>query len=347
MPTIDEELHKFEDAKYISEIDMCKAYYQVPLEKASRPYTAFPTRHGLMQFKKLPFGLSTACSTYVRLMRKVFRGVDRVSCYFDNVYVYSKTWKEHVESLREVFQRLEKFGLTAGPSKCFFGFSKIKYLGLELGNNSISPLQIKIESIANMPLPRTKKQLRSFMGTISFYRKFIPNLAELSNPLMKFLKKNSPDKLQWDKTEEDCFLSLKSKLTTEPILKLPDPNKKFVVRTDASNFAIGAVLLQYHDDLPQPVMYASRTLSKCEVNYATVEKECLAVVWAVSKFRQYLFGREFVLETDHQPLSYLRTMKPNNGRLMRWALSLQSYQYKIDYIKGRDNIGADLLSRVC
>ena len=346
MPTIEGDLPKFVGSKFISEIDMCKAYHQVPLEENSKKYTAFPTPYGLMQFTKLPFGLSTACSTYIRLMRRVFKDCANVSCYFDNVYVFTETWEDHLNALRNVFDRLRVHGLTAGPSKCFVGYEKITYLGLELGNDTITPLSDKIKAVTDMPLPSNKKELRSFVGTVSFYRKFIPNLADLMAPVLKYLKKGSPDKFSLGHDEIRIFEKLKLSLTSKPILQLPDHSKTYVVRTDASDKAIGSVLLQYHDNVPLPVMYASRKLTKCELNYATIEKECLALVWAISRFHQYVFGREFVLETDHQPLTYLRTMKPSNGRLMRWALTLQSYNFRVIYIKGSENIGADLLSRL-
>jgi hypothetical protein len=186
-----------------------------------------------------------------------------------------------------------------------------------------------------MPLPQTKKQLRSFMGTISFYRKFIDNLATMASPLTDLLKKGLPDKLTWSDNDSKCFAHLKDCLTKSPVLQLPDNTKLFHLRTDASNTALGAILLQYCNDKPMPVAYASRKLLPREQNYATVEKECLSIVWAINKFHRYLYGREFVIETDHQPLIYLKTMKSKNDRLMRWTLELQTYKFRIVYIKGK------------
>jgi len=196
-----------------------------------------------------------------------------------------------------------------------------------------------------MPFPNTKKELRSFLGTVGFYRKFIPNFSDTAAPLNDMLKKLSSNKLKWSDVQIDSFQSLKAKLSNNPVLCLPDYKKTFYLRTDASDNGLGAVLLQDVNDMKMPIAYASRKLLERERNYATIEKECLAIIWAVDKFKNYLFGKEFVLQTDQQPLTYLRNMKNSNGRLMRWSLILQCYSYRIEYIKGNDNIGADLLSR--
>ena len=323
---------------------MCKAYYQAPLAEQCRRYTAFPTNQGLMQFTRLPFGLSTACASYMRLMRIVMKDLSNVSCYFDNVFVYTKSWKEHIHILQLVLDRLREHGLTIGPSKCFIGYSTIKYLGLELGNDSIRPLSQKIGAISDMPLPKNKKALRSFIGTLSFYRKFIPDLASRSAILTSMLRKGSCDPLRWNDKQIECFNGLKTTLISPPILKLPDISKPFCIRTDASNEGISGLLLQYHNDIPMPVAYASRKLLPRECNYATVEKECLALVW-VEKFKIYLYGKRFIIESDHEPLKYMKSFKNSNSRLMRWAISLQPYKYTVVYIKGCENVGADLLSR--
>ncbi|XP_042856047.1 uncharacterized protein LOC122242739 [Penaeus japonicus] len=195
------------------------------------------------------------------------------------------------KDLRSLLDRLRLHGLTAGVSKCFFGYNKINYLGVVLGKNVIEPPEERIKAIQSMPLPETKKELRSFIGTISYYRKFIPNFADISAPMNR------------------------------------------------------AVLLQEHNGTKMPIAYASRKLLDREKNFATIEKECLSIVWAVNKFKTYLYGKEFVLETDQQPLVYLRNMKNSNGKLMRWALALQGYSFMIHYIKGKENVGADILSR--
>ena len=345
MPTLDSALGNFANKKYFSEIDLTKGYWQIPLAKESRKYTAFATSKGLMQFVMMPFGLKTACATFIRLMRKVVDGLENTECYFDNLVVHNTNWNDHLQSLRAVLERLRQHGLTAGSSKCFFGFTKIKYLGFHLGDNKIGPLDDKVKAISSMSLPQTKKELRSFLGTISFYRRFIPHLADLTASLNEMLKKYSSNTLNWSDEQIKCFEELKVKLMSKPILCLPDYSKTFCLRTDASDKGLGAVLLQNVDGTNMPIAYASRKLLDREANYATIEKELLAIMWGIDKFKSYLYGKEFVLQTDQQPLTYLRNMRNSNGRLMRWALSLQSLSFRIEYIKGQDNVGADILSR--
>ncbi|XP_063591291.1 uncharacterized protein LOC134768392 [Penaeus indicus] len=345
MPTTEESLGNFVNDKYFTEIDLKLGYWQIPLSLESKKYTAFSTNRGLMQFVMMPFGLKTACATFVRLMRKVIFGLKNTDCYFDNIVIHNSNWFDHLQDLRCLLNKLRLHGLTAGISKCFFGYNKINYLGVVLGENVIKPPEDRIKAIELMPLPDTKKELRSFIGTISYYRKFIPKFANICAPMNELLKKNSSNKLNWNNEQVSSFLELKSKLSDKPILCLPDYSKTFFLRCDASENGIGSVLLQEHNGTKMPIAYASRKLLDREKNFATIEKECLSIVWAINKFKTYIYGKEFVLETDQQPLVYLRNMRNSNGKLMRWALALQGYSYRIQYIKGKENVGADVLSR--
>ena len=350
MPSIEGDLRKFSQAKFISEIDITRAYYQIPLDVDSRKYTAFATSYGLMEYVKMPFGLVTACATYVRLMRKVFANLpaeasDCISIYFDNIFIATESFEHHLELLKFVFERLSNHGLTARPSKCNFLYSEINYLGFRVGKGMLSPLPSNLVAITEMPKPANKKQLRSFLGMLSFYRIFIPNLANLTAPLSDMLKKGTKEPLAWNSLSSENFDILKNVMVTPPILKIPDLSRQFCLRTDASNHGLGAMLFQYFENIPQPVSYASRKLLAAERNYASIEKECLALVWAVDKFRYYLYGKEFIIETDHRPLTYLQNFRDKNPRLTRWALSLQPYKFTVVYIPGKDNHGADILSR--
>ena len=345
MPTRDDHLSDFVDDKYISELDLCRGYWQIPLHADSKVLTAFATSQGLMQFTRLPFGLKTACATFIRLMRKVLKGLTNTCCYFDNVVIHSRDWVTHVSDLRSVLGRLREHGLTAGPAKCFLGYESINYLGYSLGHNSIRPLEERVSAIKSIDLPTTKSQLRSFLGSVNFYRKFIPNVSSFTGPLSDMLRKNSPNQLPWTPALEEKFCHLRDALSEEPVLVLPDRNKNFILRTDASNTGVGAVLLQEVDNTLRPVSYASRKLLDRETRYSTIEKECLAVIWAMKHFDFYLKGKRFILQTDHQPLTYLRNMQNNNGRLMRWALTLQSYDFSVEFIPGKENVLSDLLSR--
>ena len=347
MPSMSECLHEFSGKRFFTELDLCKGYWQVPMAPSSKMFTAFATKYGLMQFRKMPFGLKTACATFVRLMRKVLSGLSNTSCYFDNIVIHSSSFEDHLNHITDVLVRLRESGLTAGSSKCFFAFHEIKYLGLSLGNNVLHPLEDRVKDIAKMPLPKTKKQLRSFMGTVNFYNRFIPDFSTISAPITNLLRKGNKNVLEWSQEQIDCFERLKKCLTSNPILMLPDINKTFFLRTDASGDGMGAVLLQETEGILKPVSYGSKKFSDAEKRYSCIERECYAIVWAIQKFREYLLGREFVLQTDHLPLSYLNDMKNKNDRLMRWALSLQPFAFHVQYIKGSDNIGADMLSRCC
>lgn len=346
MPLIDEELYRFSGAKYITELDLCKAYFQLPLSRESRKLTAFATNKGLMEFNCMPFGLSTACASYARLMRIVLSGLPIVACYFDNVYIYSRTWSEHVDHIRSVLDRFRQHKLTVGPDKCFFGFSSISYLGVQVGSDLIRPLSQKISAISELMYPKTKKQMRSFVGMASFYRKFIPNFATISASLTDHLKKGESEPLIATNCQLEDFKRLKEALTKEPVLSIPKLNEEFVVRCDASNVGLGSVLLQEDSTgVTKPVAYASRKLLPRETKYSTIERECLALVWAVEKFEVYLYGKKFILETDHRALQYLKNFTGKNSRVLRWALSLQPYHFSIRYIRGSENHGPDLLSR--
>lgn len=345
MPSISDDLHKFRDANYFTELDLSKGYWQVNLDPESRKYTAFSTKYGLMEFKVMPFGLNTACATFVRLMRRVLANLSNVSCYFDNIVIYSKTWADHMKHIESVFSRLREYGLTAGPKKCYFGFHEIKYLGYQLGNNSLQPIKSRIDNITEMPLPTTKKSLRSFMGTIGYYNRFIPNFSDIAAPINELLKKKSSNILAWSNLQLECFNELKSNLVKSPILALPDVNKTFYLRTDASDNGLGAAVLQEHDGIFKPVCFAGKKLNSAEKRYSTIEKECYGIVWGINRFKEFLYGKEFVLQTDHMPLKFLCGMKNKNDRLFRWILSLQPYNFVIEYIKGAENICSDMISR--
>ncbi|XP_060070207.1 uncharacterized protein LOC132550192 [Ylistrum balloti] len=346
MPSTEDMFSRLAGYHYFSKLDLTKGYWQVPMAESAKEKTAFITPVGLFQFRVMPFGLVNAPASFCRLMRKVLKGLQNTDSFVDDILIYTRTFEEHLIVLKELFERLRKAGLTARPSKCFMGFRSLDCLGHVVGDERLQPQPQKIRAIEDAPRPGTKTQLRSFLGLVGFYRKFIANFAAIAVPLTELTKKGLPNKLEWGDPQEKAFLTLKKALTSKPILKLPDLHKQFILRTDASDSGLGAILLQMEEDQKMPIAYASRKLLARERAYAVVEKECLAIVWAVQKFEQYLYGKEFVLETDHQPLVYLQRAKIANGRLMRWALLLQPYRFRISAIKGKDNIGADYCSRV-
>ncbi|XP_062584037.1 uncharacterized protein LOC134245806 isoform X2 [Saccostrea cucullata] len=254
--------------------------------------------------------------------------------------------EDHLMVIKEFLQRLRAANLTAKPSKCFIGFSSIECLGYIAGKEELRPIPDKVEAIQNCIRPITKKQVRSFLGLVGFYRKFIPHFSAVAAPLSDLTKKGQPNKVLWGETQQNAFITLKSALMVTPVLKLPNISEEFILQTDASDVGIGAVLLQYENGIKKPVAYASKKLTAQQVKYSTIEKECFAIIWAVQKFQRYLYGKQFMLETDHQPLIYLSQSKVLNARLMRWSLLLQPYRFRIVAIKGSENVGADCLSRL-
>jgi len=332
-----------------TKIDLTSGYWQVPLSESSRKYTAFRTRSGLYEFQVMPFGLANAPATFSRLIRMVTADIENIHVYMDDILIATSTWEEHLNTLQLLLKSLSNHGLRAKPSKCEFGFDNLQYLGHQLGHNKLQPTSGRVEAIESAPLPKNKQQLRSFLGAVGYYQQFIPHYADKAAPLHDLLKKNAPEQLQWTDTTTDVFDSLKTSLTTKPILQLPDSNAPFILRTDASQLGLGAVLLQPSKKdfrLYSPVFYASRRLRGPEVNYSTIEKEALAIYWALQKFEIYLYGREFVIETDHRPLLYLQQADKLNPRLKRWSLYFSLFKFKAIHINGTDNHLADALSRL-
>ncbi|KAK7109065.1 hypothetical protein V1264_013177 [Littorina saxatilis] len=333
--------------QHFTKIDLAKGYWQIPMAESDRAKTAFRTPQGLYQFKKMPFGMSTAPSTFARMMKML--DLDRFKSvhFFDDVLVATEDWCEHLEALDGLLTELGKHGLTVRPSKVEAGFDSIEFLGHIVGEGSMRPVPSKVSKILNVSVPTTKKQVRSLVGLISFYRRYVPSFASIVSPLVELTKKNQPNKVRWSKECQMAFDRVKEILSSEPLVRLPDFSRPFTVRSDASSTGIGAALMQPDDDdVLHPVLYASRKLLERETRYSTVERECLALVWAVDKFHRYLFGSHFFVETDHRPLTYLRQSKTANGRLLRWALSLQEYSFTVVPIPGVRNFEADVLSRL-
>jgi hypothetical protein len=315
------------------------------MAEQAKDLTTFVCANGLFRFRTMPFGLVNSASSYNRMMRKLLDGLRNLESYVDDVLAHTKDWRSHMTILRNFFQRVREANLTLKPKKCQIGFSEIDFLGHTVMNEKIRPKEESINKIVDMPRPTTKKQIRSFLGAINYYRKFIPNCADIMKPLTELTKKNAKNIITWNEELEVSFNQLKNVLSCKPILKLPDVEREFIVRTDASNRAVGCVLLQEYEGIMHPVAYASKKLTDREKKYAVEEREALALIWGIQKFHRYLYGREFIMETDHLGLQYLKTGNVRNARVMRWSLALQDYKFKVRYIKGNENGMADYLSR--
>ncbi|KAL5502764.1 hypothetical protein EMCRGX_G009585, partial [Ephydatia muelleri] len=318
-------------------------YWQVPVNQEDQEKTAFSPGPGmgLFQFKRMPFGLCGASSTFQRLMNTVMRGLPYVTTYQDDVLIHSPSEETHKKHLHEALQRLRQAGLTLHGSKCQIGVAQVVYLGHVFSAEGITPDNSKVQAVQEWPRPRDATEVRQFIGLASYYRRYIQHFADIARPLHRLTQKDAT--YCWSEECEQAFRNLKTKLTEAPILAYPRFDKEaspLVLQTDASLTGLGAVLEQDG----QVIAYASRTLSMSKVNYSIIQRECLAVVWGTKQFRHYLLGRPFQLWTDHEPLKWLAGQKME-GILCRWAITLQEYTYTILYRKGTFNGNADALSR--
>lgn len=345
LPRMDNLLQAAKQTRFMSTMDLRSGYHQVSVRETDRDKTGFITPYGLFRYKRMPFGLKNAPSTFQRLIDRFRAGLQDlfILAYLDDIILLSPTYEEHLNDIQKMFDRLRLFKLRLNRKKCKFATNEVKYLGHLITADGIQPDPGKIAAIVEMKPPQNVRQLLTFLQTCSWFRRFVQNFADMARPLTTLTKKNV--KWQWGKHQEEAFDSLKRCLTTPPVLRQVDFRLPFVLKTDASSYALGGVLLQGEGPDERPIEYASRLLTSSERNYHTTEREALAVVWACDKFRGYLEGSSVVVKSDHQPLKWLLSLKSPSGRLARWALALQSYDLRIDYTPGKTNVIADTLSR--
>ena len=320
------------------------------LDDESKQYVTINTHKGLFRYNRLPFGVASAPAIFQRHIETLLQGVDGVSVYIDDILLAGSTLEEHLRTLEEVLKRVQDAGLRLNRDKCFFLRSSIEYLGHVIDKDGIHPTQEKVQAIKNAPQPTNIAQLRSFLGLIKYYSKFLPNLSATLTPLYELLNKGQ--KWQWNSEQEVAFQEAKDALQADSLLVHYDPTKPLILACDASDYSIGAVLSHLLDeDQERPLAYISRTLSAAEKHYSQLEKEALAIVFAVKFFHRYLLGRHFVIESDHQPLKYLfgetnKIPQMASSRMQRWAITLSAYTYTIKYKPGKHLCNADALSRL-
>lgn len=347
LPHINRILGQIRGTKFLSSVDLSDAFWQVPLHIDSRPKTAFivPGR-GHFMFKRLPFGLCNAAQTLVRLIDRVM-GVDlepQVFVYLDDIIIATDTFEQHVSLLAEVAKRLRKANLTISLTKSKFCTPQLNYLGYLLDERGLTMDPEKITPILNFPAPRNVREVRRLMGMAGWYRRFIGNFAILTAPITDLLKK-SGTKFKWTEQANDAFLQLKTLLVSAPILASPDFDKPFAIQTDASDTGIGAILTQGEGKEEKVVAYMSQKLSSTQRKYGASERECLAVIEAIYKFRPYIEGVHFKVITDCSSLIWLMSLRDPTSRLARWALKLQGFDFELLHRKGKLNVVADALSR--
>uniref|UniRef100_K7EZD8 ribonuclease H n=1 Tax=Pelodiscus sinensis TaxID=13735 RepID=K7EZD8_PELSI len=346
MPRTEELLERLWKARYLTTLDLTRGYWQIPLTPASQEKTAFATTFGLYHFLTMPFGLNGDAATFQQLMDHLLEEHrSYAAAYIDDVVIYSTSWEDHLGHIRAILKTLENARLTANPSKCTFGQSEVAYLGYVVGNGRLKPQVDKVKAVRDHQVPTTKKQVRQFLGLAGYYRRVIPHFATIAAPLTDLTKGGLPQKVGWSPQCEKAFQQLKQALTRSPVLAQPDFTKPFLVQTDASGVGLGAVLAQQQDGAEKPILYLSCKLLPREQAYSTIEREALAVQWAVEALRYYLLGSPFQLMTDHAPLQWMHNMRKSNPRIMRWYLFLQQYKYTIVYKAGQTHANADFLSR--
>ena len=295
----------------------------------------------------MAFGLRNAPATYQRLMSHVLSGYIGKFChvFIDDIICFSKSYEEHLEHLHLIFERLERAGLKLKPSKCSFAKTEVKYLGHLVAPGEIRPDPSNIEKVRNLAPPTTVKGVREIVGLASYYRSFVPDFSQRASPLTEMTKKNVS--FQWGPEQQRAFDDLKQALTSEPVLALPDFTNPFILMTDGSTTGLGAVLSQDHGHAKERVVaYASKKTSPLERNYAACELECLALVWAVRAFREYLLGRHTIIITDHWALKWLMTLEHATPRPQRWRMALQEYDLEIAHKAGKQHCNADFMSRL-
>ena len=346
LPRIDATLDSLAGSLYFTTLDLASGYWQVELEEDIKEKTAFSTPNGHFEFNVMPFGLTNAPATFQRLMECILAGLTSHECliYLDDIIVFSRSFPEHLTRLRKVLLRLQEAGLTLKPSKCQFAKREVQYLGHIVNAAGVKPNPAKTDAVASYPAPTTVKELRQFLGLANYYRRFVKNYSQIAEPLHQLIRKTSKG-LYWTTACQNAFDELKHHLVSPPILTYPDFSQEFILHTDASGIALGAVLCQKPGGNEHVISYWSRQLTKPERNYSTIEREALAAVAAIKEFSPYLYGFPFTLITDHNPLTALKGVKDVGGRLARWMLFLQQFDFKMEYKPGRMHGDADALSR--
>ena len=337
---------KLAKAKYFTKIDMTKGYWQIGIEANSRQYTAFQAGGKLYEFKRMAFGLKNAPATFNKMMQSLFGNIEGSSYFFDDLTIFHEEWDSHIAALRVVFGIFRKNNLKGRPKKTEVGFTDVPLLGHHVGDGFLKPAEENVKKFLRICKPKNKKQVKSILGLVNYYGKFIPNVSTVLKPLQDLISRGAPERVIWTHDCEQALTSIQSSIFNDPKLLLCNINELFFVQTDASDVGIGGALLQKRDGDLRPCLFISRTLNKHEKNYAIIEKEALAIVWSICKFARYLLcGPRFLLQTDHKPLEFIRTGALINRRIARWALILQTFNFDVEYLPGSDNNFADFLSR--
>uniref|UniRef100_A0A1A7YSF0 Gypsy retrotransposon integrase-like protein 1 n=2 Tax=Iconisemion striatum TaxID=60296 RepID=A0A1A7YSF0_9TELE len=350
IPRVEDLFNALSKGVQFSKLDMSHAYQQILMEENSKKYLTVNTHRGLFTYNRLPFGVASAPAIFQRTMESLLKGIPMVAVYLDDVLVSGVDAADHIKNLDEVLTRLNEAGLRLKRNKCVFMRDEVEYLGYRVDAQGLHPMDKKVKAIHEAPAPKNVTELKSFLGLLNYYNKFLPNLATTLAPLHELLKQDG--KWKWHKEQEEAFAAAKGLLHSSDVLVHYSADRELILSSDASPYGVGAVLSHIMEDgTERPIGFASRTLQPAETRYSQLDKEGLAVIFGIEKFHKYLYGRSFTVFTDHKPLIYLFNEKksiPQMGspRVQRWAVKLSAYKYNIVYKPGKHHANADALSRL-
>lgn len=328
LPIFDDLLPRFRNATLFTTLDIKQAFHQVELTEECRDVTTFITNWGLFRYKRLLFGVNCAPELFQNLMESILAECKNTVVFIDDIVIFGSTEEEHDLAVKQTLNVLNRYDILLNDHKCKFKQKKISFLGHTLSSDGVAPTEDKVRSILQFRAPQTKEELRSFLGLVTYVSRFIPNLATVNYPLRELLKQKI--QFEWKPEHQSSFDQLKQMIGSLDHLGYYDPKDRTLLVTDASGVGLGAVLLQFKKNQPRVIGYASKSLSETEKKYPAIEKEALGIVWGVERFRIYLLGINFELETDHRPLETLftATSRPT-ARIERWMLRIQAFKFRV------------------
>ncbi|KAK3773179.1 hypothetical protein RRG08_013764 [Elysia crispata] len=350
LPTVQDLFATLSNGKKFTKLDLTQAYHQLSMEEDSKPYVTISTHIGLFHYNRMPYGIASGPAIFQKNMEEILSGIEGVQVFIDDIRLTGDSDEQHLERLDKVLEALENNGVKLNKDKCSFMQKAINYLGHTIDADGLHPQEDKVKAMQNVSRPENVKELRSFLGGVQYYGKFLPNLSATLKSLNDLLKKDQEWK--WTEECEASFQKVKDMLGSKTVLTHYNPSLPVLLATDASTKGLGVVLShRMPNGEERPIAYASRSLKKAETNYAQIEKEALGIMFGIRKFHQYVYGRCFTLITDHKPL--LKILGPKNNlpsmaaaRIQRWYVELCAYQYDIQYKRSEDHSNADMLSRL-
>ena len=344
MKTVEEVAAKVKNAKIYSVLDASNGYWQIRLTKDSQKYTTFNSPFGRYKYLRLPFGIKSSSEVFQRTISQILENIDGCEVIADDILIWGQDKEEHNSRLCAVLERIRQANMKLNRDKCKIGLSEVAYVGHTFRPDGLKPSSEKLRAIMGIPEPQNRTELQRFMGTVNYLGKFIPNLSGINQPLRQLLQKDIA--WHWEEAQQQSFDELKRAITSAPVLAYYDEKEDIVLSVDSSKDALGACILQNG----HPIAYASKSLNKCEQNYAQIEKEMAAIVFGATKFHEYIYAKGPIhVETDHRPLEsiFKKPLSQMSPRIQRMMLKVQKYNLKVQYKSGRELYIADMLSRAC